>query len=115
MYLLTKIFCHCVSTRPKAPKPRKRISPSLIHCAAAEHLSKLTGQTTAVKEQITTSGRGWSTNVSRSMHEVSRPLLTDEAMRMKGARKNAQGMISEAGNMVVEPHAWAHTVAAMVR
>jgi type IV secretion system protein VirD4 len=68
----------------------------------AEHLSKLTGQTTVVKEQITTSGRGWSTNVSRSTHEVSRPLLTpDEAMRMKGARKNAQGMITEAGNMVV--------------
>jgi type IV secretion system protein VirD4 len=68
----------------------------------AEHLSKLTGQTTVVKEQITTSGRGWSTNVSRSTHEISRPLLTpDEAMRMKGARKNAQGMITEAGNMVL--------------
>ena len=68
----------------------------------AEHLSKLTGQTTVVKEQVTTSGRGWSTNVSRSTHEVSRPLLTpDEAMRMKGARKNAQGMITEPGNMVI--------------
>src|SRR6201987_1016847 len=68
----------------------------------AEHLSKLTGQTTVVKEQITTSGRGWSTNVSRSTHEVSRHLLTpDEAMRMKGARKNAQGMITEPGNMVI--------------
>ena len=64
----------------------------------AEHLSKLTGQTTVVKEQVTTSGRGWSTNASRSTHEVSRPLLTpDEAMRMKGARKNAQGMITEPG------------------
>ena len=64
----------------------------------AEHLSKLTGQTTVVKEQVTTSGRGWSTNVSRSTLEVSRPLLTpDEAMRMKGARKNAQGMIYVAG------------------
>jgi len=40
--------------------------------------------------------------VSRSTHEVSRPLLTpDEAMRMKGARKDAQGMITEAGNMIV--------------
>jgi type IV secretion system protein VirD4 len=68
----------------------------------AEHLSKLTGQTTVVKEQITTSGRGWSTNVSRSTHEISRPLLTpDEAMRMKGARKNARGLITEAGNMVL--------------
>jgi type IV secretion system protein VirD4 len=68
----------------------------------AEHLSKLTGQTTVVKEQITTSGRRWSTQSSRTTHEVSRPLLTpDEAMRMKGARKNAQGMITEAGNMVI--------------
>jgi type IV secretory pathway TraG/TraD family ATPase VirD4 len=68
----------------------------------AEHLSKLTGQTTVGKEQVTTSGSGWSTNVSRSTHEVSRPLLTpDEAMRMKGARKNAQGMITEPGNMVI--------------
>jgi type IV secretion system protein VirD4 len=68
----------------------------------AEHLSKLSGQTTVVKEQVTTSGRGWSTNVSRSTHEVSRPLLTpDEAMRMKGAKKNAQGMITEPGNMVI--------------
>jgi type IV secretion system protein VirD4 len=68
----------------------------------AEHLSKLTGQTTVVKEQITTSNRGWSTNVSRSTHEVSRPLLTpDEAMRMKGARKDARGLITEAGSMIV--------------
>jgi Type IV secretory system Conjugative DNA transfer len=68
----------------------------------AEHLSKLTGQTTVVKEQVTTSGRGRSTNGSRSTHEVSRPLFTpDEAMRMKGARKNAQGMITEPGNMVI--------------
>jgi type IV secretion system protein VirD4 len=68
----------------------------------AEHLSKLTGQTTVVKEQLTTSGRGWSTNVSRSTHEVSRPLLTpDEAMRMKGARKDARGLITEPGNMIV--------------
>jgi type IV secretion system protein VirD4 len=62
----------------------------------------LTGQTTVVKEQLTTSGRGWSTNVSRSTHEVSRPLLTpDEAMRMKGARKDARGLITEAGSMIV--------------
>ena len=76
-----------------------------LHPTASKQLNtfqKLTGQTTVVKEQVTTSGRGWSTNVSRSTHEVSRPLLTpDEAMRMKGARKNAQGMITEAGNMVI--------------
>jgi type IV secretion system protein VirD4 len=67
----------------------------------AEHLSKLTGQTTIVKEQITPSGRGWSTQ-SRSTQEVSRPLLTpDEAMRLRVARKDAAGFITEAGNMVI--------------
>jgi type IV secretion system protein VirD4 len=69
----------------------------------AEHLSKLTGQTTVVKEQITTSGRpGAPASVSRSTQEISRPLLTaDEAMRMRGPLKDANGMITEAGEMVV--------------
>ena len=71
---------------PNLPSPSKdatysaRLQPNRVE--TAEHLSKLTGQTTVVKEQVTTSGRGWSTNVSRSTHEVSRPLLTpDETMR----------------------------------
>jgi type IV secretion system protein VirD4 len=68
----------------------------------ADHLSKLTGQTTVVKEQVTTSGRGIATSVSRSTHEIQRPLLTpDEAMRMKAARKDSRGMIVEPGDMVV--------------
>jgi type IV secretion system protein VirD4 len=69
----------------------------------ADHLSKLTGQTTVVKEQITTSGRaGAPASVSRSTHEISRPLLTaDEAMRMKGPLKDPTGMILEPGEMVV--------------
>lgn len=71
----------------------------------AEHLSKLTGQTTVVKEQITTSGRRTSAmlgQVSRTMQEVQRPLLTpDECLRMPGPVKTASGDISEAGDMVV--------------
>jgi type IV secretion system protein VirD4 len=68
----------------------------------AEHLSKLTGQTTVVKEQVTTSGCGWMTNVSCSTHEISRPLMTaDESMRMRGALKDTNGMITQAGEMVV--------------
>ena len=55
-----------------------------------DHLSKLTGQTTVAKEEVTRSGRSWSTNVSRSTHEVLRPLLTPgEAMRMKGAQRDS--------------------------
>lgn len=71
----------------------------------AEHLSRLTGQTTVVKEQITTSGRRTAAmlgQVSRTFQEVQRPLLTpDECMRMPGPRKSATGEIEEAGDMVV--------------
>jgi type IV secretion system protein VirD4 len=71
----------------------------------AEHLSKLTGQTTVAKEQITTSGRRTSAllgQVSRTIQEVQRPLLTpDECLRMPGPVKGAEGMIEKAGDMVV--------------
>ncbi|MET3435020.1 type IV secretion system protein VirD4 [Herbaspirillum seropedicae] len=71
----------------------------------AEHLSRLSGQTTVVKEQITTSGRRTAVvmgQVSRTMQEVQRPLLTpDECLRMPGPRKNAAGEIEQAGDMVI--------------
>lgn len=71
----------------------------------AEHLSKLTGTTTVVKEQITTSGKRLSQmhgQVSKTTQEIQRPLLTpDECLRMPGPVKRADGMIDEAGDMVV--------------
>jgi type IV secretion system protein VirD4 len=71
----------------------------------AEHLSRLTGQTTVVKEQITTSGRRFAAVLSQASHtyqEVQRPLLTpDECLRMPGAKKDADGKIIEAGDMVI--------------
>ena len=71
----------------------------------AEHISKLTGTTTIVKEKITTSGGRASAllnNVSTTLDEVQRPLLTtDEALRMQGPTKDASGKITEAGHMVV--------------
>jgi type IV secretion system protein VirD4 len=70
----------------------------------AEHLSKLTGTTTVAKEQITTSGRRTSAllgQVSRTIQEVQRPLLTpDECLRMPGPRKHGE-LIVAAGDMVV--------------
>ncbi|VTU46117.1 Conjugal transfer protein TraG (plasmid) [Variovorax sp. SRS16] len=74
----------------------------------AEHLSKLTGQTTIVKEQVTTSGRRMSamlSQVSRTTQEVQRPLLTvDECLRMPGPVKGFQDgrdVIKAPGDMVV--------------
>jgi type IV secretion system protein VirD4 len=76
-----------------------------VRIETAEHISKLTGQTTITKEQITTSGRRTSAllgQVSRTLHEVQRPLLTpDEALRMKAPKKDSDGNIVEAGDMVV--------------
>lgn len=71
----------------------------------AEHLSRLTGTTTIVKEQITTSGKRagiFHGQVSRTTQEVQRPLLTpDECLRMRGPTKNEKGEIEKAGDMVV--------------
>lgn len=71
----------------------------------AEHLSRLTGQTTVVKEQVTTSGRRTAAmlgQVSRTIQEVQRPLLTpDECLRMPGPTKNDSGDIEKAGDMVI--------------
>ena len=75
----------------------------------AEHLSKLTGQTTVIKEQITTSGNRLGLginmmhkNVTRTLQETQRALMTaDECMRLPGAKKNERGEIVEAGDMVI--------------
>lgn len=71
----------------------------------AEHLSKLTGQTTIVKEHITTSGKRFSAflnQISKTVQEVSRPLLTaDECQRMPGPKKNGNDLIIEAGDMLI--------------
>jgi len=71
----------------------------------AEYLSRMTGQTTVIKEQITISGRRTSAmlgQVSRTIQEIQRPLLTpDECLRMPGPRKNANGEIEAPGDMVI--------------
>jgi type IV secretion system protein VirD4 len=68
----------------------------------AEHLSKLTGTTTIVKEQVTRSGRGLGVQSATTMQEVQRPLLTpDECLRMPGPKKDQNDLITEAGDMVV--------------
>lgn len=71
----------------------------------AEWMSKMTGQSTVVKEQISTSGKRFGMmleQVSRSYQEVERPLMTpDEIMRLPGPKKDAKGDILEAGEMLV--------------
>ena len=71
----------------------------------AEHLSKLTGITTIVKEHVTTSGKRISaflSQISKTHQETSRPLLTaDECLRMPGPEKDKEGLITKAGDMVI--------------
>jgi type IV secretion system protein VirD4 len=71
---------------------------------SAEWISRMIGNTTIVKEDVTESGTrfGPLKNVSRTYHEVSRPLLTpDEIMDLKKPRKNDSSQIVESGEMVI--------------
>ena len=71
----------------------------------AEHLSKLTGQTTVTKEQITTSGKRIGVmhgHVTRTIQETQRALLTpDECLRLPGPKKDDDGKITEPGDMII--------------
>jgi type IV secretion system protein VirD4 len=71
----------------------------------ADWLSRMTGTATIVKEDITTSGGRFSavlSNISRTYHQISRPLATpDEIMRLKSPSKDAGDIITEPGDMLV--------------
>ena len=71
----------------------------------AEWLSRMLGTMTVVKEDVTASGGRFSavlSNVSKTYHEVSRPLATpDEIMRLKSPVKDASDVIVEPGDMLV--------------
>jgi type IV secretion system protein VirD4 len=70
----------------------------------AEWLARMVGTSTVVKEDITTSGGRFAMvlqNVSKTYHEVSRPLATpDEIMRLKSPVKDAGDVIVEPGDML---------------
>ena len=72
----------------------------------AEWMSKMTGTTTVVKEQISTSGKRFGMvldQVSRSYQEAQRPLMTpDEIMRLPGPKKDTSGRaITAPGEMLI--------------
>jgi type IV secretion system protein VirD4 len=72
--------------------------------STAKWVSEMAGNTTIVKQDVTESGTrfGPLRNVSRTYHQLSRPLLTpDEIMKLKKPRKADDGRILEAGEMVV--------------
>jgi type IV secretion system protein VirD4 len=71
----------------------------------ANLLSKMTGITTVVKSNITTSGKRLSPilgSVSQSYQEVSRPLMTtDEILRLPKAQTTPKGEIIQGGKMLI--------------
>jgi type IV secretion system protein VirD4 len=69
-----------------------------------EWVSQMVGTTTIVKEDVTESGTrfGALSHVSRTFHEVSRPLMTpNEIMQLRKPEKDASGRITAPGEMVV--------------
>jgi len=71
----------------------------------AEWLSRMAGAATIVKEDITQSGGRFAAilkNVSKTYHQVGRPLATaDEIMRLKAPAKDKGDIITEPGDMLV--------------
>lgn len=70
----------------------------------ARYLSESSGITTVVKEaeSISQDKSTLKKNVSVSLQEISRPLLTvDECMRLKGPEKDATGKILVPGDMLI--------------
>lgn len=71
----------------------------------AELLSKMSGTSTVIKSQRTTSGRRSSIllgQVSETFQEVQRPLITvDECMSLPGAKKTSDGKIISGGDMLI--------------
>lgn len=72
----------------------------------ANHLSRLTGETTILKKQKTFNHNGIGLysgkKISYHFQEIKRPLLTpDECLRMKGPIKDKNGLIKKSGNMLI--------------
>lgn len=83
-----------------------RIAYAPTKVETAEWLSKMAGQTTVIKEQISTSGKrfgaGALSQVSRNYQEVQRPLMTpDEIGRLPAAEKDRNGNIIKPGEMLI--------------
>lgn len=71
----------------------------------AQWWSDMSGTATLNVEDVTESGTKGSTktNWSRSIRQVSRPLMTpDEVMRIKPAKKDRDGRITEAGQVLIK-------------
>ncbi|WP_419250086.1 type IV secretory system conjugative DNA transfer family protein [Campylobacter fetus] len=71
----------------------------------AQALSTMSGETTIIKKSITSSGKRTAVmlgNVSETIQEVRRNLITlDECMRLPTAKKDENGNIVEAGDMLI--------------
>ena len=82
-----------------------QISYAPLKQETAEWLSRMAGQTTIIKEQISTSGKRFGMvlgQVSRSYQDIQRPLMTpDEIRRLPAAIKDAKGNILAAGEMLI--------------
>lgn len=70
----------------------------------AKVLSEMAGKTTVIEKKTTLSGAraGHLNHANVSITETARSLLTpDECMRLPGARKNADGLVTAPGDMLV--------------
>ena len=67
-----------------------------------DYISRMTGDTTIVRETKSRSGSGLKASFTTSIQETQRRLLTSgEVKSLQGSVKNEQGMIEKAGKMLI--------------
>lgn len=67
-----------------------------------DYISRMTGDTTIVRETKSRSGSGLKASISKSVQETQRRLLTPgEVKSLPGSIKDSKGMILEAGKMLI--------------
>jgi type IV secretion system protein VirD4 len=70
----------------------------------AQKISDMTSTMTVNKEDVSENGKAWSgvDGISRTFHEISRPLLTTgEILTMKAPKKDSNDLIIEPGDMLI--------------
>lgn len=81
-----------------------KIAFSALEQRTVQYLCKMIGQTTILKEQITTSGQRlgfFEKQVSRTYQEISRPLMTEDEIRTMPKAVMRGDIMIEGGDMLV--------------
>jgi type IV secretion system protein VirD4 len=101
----SQIVAHYGKNETIIPNCHIRVCFAPNELETAKWISDMTGVATILKENANVSGKRGAAmleSVSTSIQEVRRPLMTpDEVMKLPGAKKDADGRVTGAGELLV--------------